>query len=273
MLGAIIGDIIGSRFEVFNHKSKEFELFTDDCRVTDDSIMTFAVAKALMNTDKAAKERGINLLNDEYLLLLKKNAVHCMQMIGRKYRHCGYGAGFIEWIFSNDPKPYYSYGNGAAMRISPVGLFAHSEEEVFALSDAVTSVSHDHPEGMKGARATALAVFLAKSGLPMEKIKKRMEEFYALDFTVDEIRPTYRFDASSQGTVPQALQCFFESTSYKDAIRTAVSLGGDTDTIAAITGGIAGVYFGIPEDIKEQALGYIDNDLVDIYKSFLSHTG
>jgi ADP-ribosylglycohydrolase len=268
VLGAIIGDIVGSRFEFDNHRSKEFDFFTAESFVTDDSIMTLAVAKALKETELKAAKLGLTSFDEEYLVLLRKNTIHYMQTIGRKYPDCGYGLRFNGWIFSDDPKPYDSFGNGAAMRISPVGFFARSEKDVITLSDVITAVSHNHPEGIKGARATALAVYMARKKTPMEQIKRRIErDYYLLDFTIDELRPTYRFNETSQETVPQALQCFFESTSFEDAIRIAVSLGGDTDTIAAIVGGIAEAYYGIPEEMKERALGYLDDELLEIYHS------
>ncbi len=268
MLGAIVGDIVGSRFEFHNHRSKEFELFTDECFVTDDSIMTLAVAKALKKTQSKAKRLGLTSFDEEYLNLLKRNTIHYMQEIGRKYPDCGYGGRFYSWIFSDDPQPYNSFGNGAAMRISPVGIFARSKREVLILSDVITAVSHNHPEGIKGARATALAVYMARKGSGLEEIRESIiSEYYPIDFTIDEIRDTYRFNETSQETVPQALQCFFESTSFEDAIRIAVSVGGDTDTIAAIVGGIAEAYYGVPEDIKDRALSYLDDYLLSLYQS------
>ena len=266
MLGAIVGDIVGSRFEFDNHRSKDFELFTPACEVTDDSIMTLAVAKAIMRTDKqmGAREQGERLSQgycDELGILTVKH----MQEIGRKYPGCGYGNRFFEWVFSKEPKPYQSYGNGAAMRISPAGFVAKTEAQVFQLAETITSVTHNHEEGLKGGSAVALAVFLARHGSPMNEIKSRMAEYYDLDFKIDDIRSSYKFDETCQGTVPQALNAFFESDSFEDAIRNAISLGGDSDTIAAITGSIADAFYGVPDPIRDSALFYLDNELWGIY--------
>ena len=267
MIGAIIGDIVGSRFEFNNHRSKDFELFSQDCKVTDDSIMTIAVAKAIMETEKKIKpmlnEHGNN---DEYYALLETMTIKYMQEIGRKYPYCGYGGMFGSWIFSDDPKPYNSYGNGAAMRISPVGFIANTDYEARELSKIVTSTTHNHTEGIKGAEATALAIFMAKRGFSKEEIFHKINNnYYNLDFTIDEIRDTYEFNETCQETVPQAIVAFLESTSFEDAIRTAVSLGGDSDTLAAITGSIAEAYYGVPKEIIDKALTYLDDELRSIY--------
>lgn len=270
MIGAITGDIVGSRFEFNNHKSKEFELFTDVCQATDDSIMTIAVAKAVMETEKSIKpllNKGGN--NHEYNTLLENMTIKYMQEIGRKYPNCGYGGMFWHWVFSDSPKPYNSYGNGAAMRISPVGFFADSEHETCKLSEIVTAVTHDHEEGIKGAEAAALSIFMAKQGASKEEIRHKINvNYYKLDFTIDEIRDTYEFDVTCQGTVPQAIVAFLESTSFEDAIRTAISVGGDSDTLAAITGSIAEAYYGVPDDMKEKALTYLGADLRLIYEEW-----
>ena len=267
MIGAIIGDIVGSRFEFNNHRSKDFELFTDECEATDDSIMTLAVAKAIMETEKKMKPLLSQRENNhEYNLLLESMAIKYMQEIGRKYPYCGYGGMFRHWVFSDNPKPYNSYGNGAAMRISPVGFFAVTEYELRELSKIVTAVTHNHEEGIKGAEAVALSIFMAKRGATKEEIRNEINEnYYGLDFTIDEIRDTYRFNETCQGTVPQAIVAFFESSSFEDAIRTAISVGGDSDTLAAITGSIAEAYYGVPEDIKEKVLTYLNTELRSIY--------
>lgn len=243
MLGAIIGDMAGSIYEFHNHRSKEFPFFGVGCYPTDDSIMTIAVAKAILEND--GKAEG-----------LEKQAVKWMQKIGRQYPNCGYGGRFYGWVFARDPHPYGSLGNGSAMRVSPCGWAGKTLDEVKALSRAVTIVSHNHPEGVKGAEATACAIFLARTGHSKEQIRSFTEEhYYALDFTIDGIRPTYRFDVTCQGTVPQAIEAFLESDSFEDAIRAAISVGGDSDTLAAITGGIAEAFYGIPETLKKQAIG------------------
>ena len=255
MIGAIIGDIAGSRFEWDNHRSKDFELFTPKCFATDDSIMSLAVAEALMRARADFSD-------------LSAQAVRCMQEVGRPYPDCGYGGRFLGWMYADDPQPYHSFGNGAAMRVSACGLAAKSVEEAKALSRAVTIVTHDHPEGLKGAEATAVAVYMGKSGAPMADIHACMEGYYALDFTLDAIRATYRFNETCQQTVPQALEAFFESTGFEDAIRNAISIGGDSDTVAAITGGVAGAYYGVPEALSRAARGYLDARLLDILERF-----
>lgn len=260
MLGAIIGDIVGSRFEFKNLRSKDFELFTEKNGVTDDSIMTLAVADAMMKTveDKNATEP----FDDR----LEKAVVTSMREIGRRYPFCGFGGMFFRWVFSPDPKPYNSFGNGAAMRISPVGFVAKSEEEAVRMSKIVTSVTHNHKEGVKGAEATVIAIYMARHGYDKEKIRDRIQqEYYDLDFTIDGIRDGYEFNETCQNTVPQAIEAFLESVSFEDAIRTAVSVGGDSDTLAAITGGIAQAYYGVPKDMEEKALRYLDPFLRSIY--------
>lgn len=270
MIGAIIGDIVGSRFEFNNHRSKDFELFNKYCFVTDDSIMTMAVAKAIMETDREVMLGMSNRRrNDIYLNRLAQNTVAYMQLLGRNYPDCGYGSNFGQWIFSENPQPYGSYGNGAAMRISPVGAIAETVEDVKLLSKVVTGVSHNHEEGLKGAEAAAMTIFLARTGHAKEQIRKYIEEdYYTLDFTLDEIRNTYLFNETCQGTVPQAIQAFLESDSFEGAIRNAISIGGDSDTLAAITGSIAEAYYGVPDDLVEVALTYLDDELLGIYNEW-----
>lgn len=263
MLGAIIGDIVGSRFEFNNHRSKYFELFTEECEVTDDSIMTLAVAKAIMEAAKHPTD-------DFNYPLIEKLTVKFMQDIGRKYPNCGYGGMFAQWVFSDDPRPYNSFGNGAAMRISPVGFISKTEKEVRELSKTVTAVTHNHEEGIKGAEATAMAIFLARKGSTKDEIRKRVEkDYYSLNFTIDGIRETYEFNETCQETVPQAIVAFLESTSFEDAIRTAISVGGDSDTLAAITGSIAEAYYGVPEELKEKTLQYFDENLLTIFNEWI----
>lgn len=273
MIGAIIGDIVGSRFERNNHRSKEFELFTPECRATDDSIMTLAVARAIMEAQKYI-EAGAEPMSDSYLELLSNLTVKSMQSLGRKYPNCGFGGRFIYWIFSLSPQPYYSFGNGSAMRISPVGNIAPTEAEVIAWSNAVTRVTHNHPEGLKGAEATALAIFMARQGASKEEIRSRITQgYYPLDFTMDGIRSSYQFDVTCQNSVPQAIQAFLESASFEDAIRLAISVGGDSDTLAAIAGGIAEAYYGVPEPLRQNALSYLDEELRGIYDDWMAFMG
>lgn len=267
MLGAIIGDVVGSRFEFNNYRSKDFELFAKACEATDDSIMTLAVANAIMDAGKFGclpLEKGIS--NREYYLRVEALVVKSMQKIGRNYPHCGYGSRFGRWLLSENPQPYNSFGNGAAMRISPAAVAARSETEARMLTEVITRVTHNHPEGLKGAETIAVAIFMARNGADKETIRERINGyFYPLNFTIDEIRNTYQFNETCQETVPQAIQAFLESASFEDAIRTAISVGGDSDTLAAITGAIAEAYYGVPNELEEKALSYLDTDLRQIY--------
>lgn len=256
MIGAIIGDIVGSRFEWNNCRRKDFELFTPKCFATDDSIMTLAVGKALMCSQPDWSD-------------LPAQAVRCMQEVGRPYPHCGYGGRFQEWMYSDDPRPYHSFGNGAAMRVSACGFVARSMEEAKALSRAVTGVTHDHPEGYKGAEAVTVAIYMARTSSALAEIRKRIDrEYYPMDFTLDGIRDTYRFNETCRRTVPQALMAFFESTGFEDAIRNAISIGGDSDTLAAITGGVAQAYYGVPAALEAQARNYLDARLTAILDAY-----
>lgn len=256
MLGAIIGDIVGSRFEWNNNRSKQFDFLIYKCSVTDDSVMSLAIARALLESKADYSD-------------LSENAVKYMQDLGRYYPNCGYGGHFIDWIHSDNPKPYGSYGNGAAMRVSACGFAANSLEEAVLLSKAVTEVTHNHPEGLKGAEATVVAIFLARSGKNLLEIRDYItKNYYPLNFTLDGIRDNYEFNESCQGTVPQALEAFFESNNFEDAIRNAISIGGDSDTLAAITGGIAEAYYGIPTEIRRHALTFLDKRLLNILVEF-----
>ena len=270
MLGAIIGDIAGSRFEFNNYRKKDFELFAASSMVTDDSIMSLAVAKAIMETNKQIEPpiKGFPF-NENFSKMLYKLTINYMQEIGRRYPNCGYGGMFGRWMFSDHPQPYGSFGNGAAMRISPAGFAARTDAEAISLSRTITSVTHNHKEGIKGAEATAIAIYMARHGFLKSEIRDRIiKDYYQLDFTIDEIRPIYKFNETCQETVPQAIESFLESTSFEDTIRTAVSLGGDSDTLAAIAGGIAEAYYGIPESIRAKALTYLDNDLRKIHEEW-----
>lgn len=256
MIGAIIGDIAGSRFEWHNHRSKDFELVTKDCRFTDDSVMSLAVAKAILE----AKGQ---------MDILPAEAVKWMQELGRRYPRCGFGGGFKRWVHSNDPKPYNSFGNGSAMRVSGCGYAASSLEDAKALSLAVTGVTHNHPEGLKGAESVAAAIYLARTGKTLKEIREYViENYYQIDFTLDSIRDSYEFSSSCQGSVPQSFEAFFESDGFEDAVRNAISIGGDSDTLAAITGSIAEAYYGVPEDIKKLVYTYLDEYLSEILLEF-----
>lgn len=248
MIGAVIGDIAGSRFEFDNFRSKNFTLITKDCFPTDDSFMTIAIGKAILDCN----ENYANLSNF---------AIKNMQEFGRRYPNGGYGGMFRHWLTDKNPQPYNSFGNGAAMRVSGAGFAAHSLEEAKELARKVTEVSHNHPEGIKGAEAVAVAIYLARSNKSIAEIRDYVQKnYYKTDFTLDEIRPNYAFNETCQGSVPQAFEAFFESTDFADAIKNAVSIGGDSDTIAAITGGIAEAYYGVPLNLRFAAENLLDNE-------------
>ena len=252
MLGSIIGDIVGSRFEWDNIKTKNFELFTRKNQYTDDSVMTLAIAQAIMSS--------ITSLDD-----LSSNAIKEMQNLGRNDADRDYGYHLRQWLSEDNPQPYNSWGNGAAMRVSPCGFWAKNLQEAEDLAIAVTKVSHNHKEGIKRAVVAAGCTFLAKNGHSKDCIRDYANKFYDVNFYLDDIRDSYKFDVSCQGSVPQAIVAFLEAKDFEDAIRGAVSIGGDSDTIAAITGGIAEAYYGIPEEIKNEALQYLPN----VYKEIL----
>ncbi len=237
MLGAIIGDIIGSVYEFNNVKTVNFDLFTKWSTFTDDSIMTIGVSKWLMEDEKHSEQGLINIL----------------QELGRKYRNPmgGYGGKFRQWLFSEHPQPYNSWGNGSAMRVSPVGLYANSLTQALELARTSAAITHNHPEGIKGAQAVAASVFLAKEGLTKPYIKQYIEETfgYNMNMPINEIRKYYSFDESCQGSVPQAITAFIEGNSFEEVIRLAISIGGDSDTIGCIAGAIAACYYAVPNEI------------------------
>jgi ADP-ribosylglycohydrolase len=250
MLGAIIGDIVGSVYEWNIIKTTEFPFFSPRGFFTDDSVLTVATAHVLLT--------GI-VYAEAY------------QDFAQRYPGRGYGGNFHHWIYSIDRQPYNSWGNGSAMRVSPVGFAFNTVDEVLEEAKRSAEVTHNHPEGIKGAQATALAILLARQGAPQAEIRAEIAgRFgYDLDRTVDEIRPGYTFDVSCQGSVPEAIIAFLESTDFEDAIRKAISLGGDSDTIACITGGIAEAYYGgIPDAIAEQALGYLPEEFIGVIEAF-----
>jgi type I restriction enzyme M protein len=258
MIGAIAGDIIGSIYEFHNHRSKEFPLFGPQVFFTDDTAMSLAVAKAILEANGR-----LGILGDL--------TVKYMQEIGKKYPDASYGNSFQNWLKSDNPKPYLSYGNGAAMRVSPCAFSSSSLEETLEVTRLVTEVTHNHSEGLKGAEATSVCIFLAKSGLSQEALAERVaRDYYDLGFSLSQIRPSYRFDETCQGTVPQAIKAFLEGVSFEDSIRGAISIGGDSDTIAAITGGIAEAYFGVPANIRDEAEKRLDSYLLEILREFES---
>lgn len=218
--------------------------------------MTLAIVKAILNCK-------------EYYSDLSKVTIKYMQEVGRPHPYCGYGGDFSQWLMSDDPKPYNSLDNGDAMRVSAVGFVANSIEEAIDLSRKVTEITNNHPEGIKGAEATAVAVYMARTGSSIRKIRKYINKhYYSMDFKLDDIRDSYKYYETCQGTVPQAIEAFLESKSFEDAIRNAISIGGDSDTLAAITGGIAEAYYGIPTDIREKTLTFLDERLLGILLEF-----
>ncbi|WP_079763518.1 ADP-ribosylglycohydrolase family protein [Streptococcus suis] len=252
MFGAIVGDVIGSRFEGRDIKSKDFDLFHPNCRFTDDSVMTAAVAASFL---------GLNEPFDD----LEEALVLNMKDFGKLYPRAGYGPQFKKWIESKDSEPYNSFGNGSAMRVSACGHVGKSLEETLYLAERVAFVTHNHPEGIKGAQAVAGAIFLARTGKSKEEIRQFVtDNFYNLDFTLDAIRPSYQFDSSCQGSVPQAIVAFLEAEDFEDAIRNAVSLSGDSDTLAAIAGSIAEPFFGIPEEIVYRTTDYLPSLIMEV---------
>ena len=250
MLGAIIGDIAGSLYEFESPKTKDIELFAEGSRPTDDSIMTIAVGCACAEAN----------LDDEKDF--KSDVIWYMRRIGRQYPKAGYGGMFYRWLISDVMPAYNSFGNGSAMRVSSVAWVANSLEQAETLAKWSAEVTHNHPEGIKGAQAIAAAIYLARMGKSKAEIKDYIaKNYYNLDFTLDEIRPHYEFDVTCQGSVPQAIQCFLEATDFEDAIRNAISLGGDGDTIAAMAGAIAEAFYGIPEEIKQRGMAYINKTI------------
>lgn len=250
MIGAIAGDIIGSVYEAHPIKTKAFPLFHPACRFTDDSVLTIAVAQAI-------------LTGGDYRRWVRD--------IGRRYPHAGYGGTFIQWLYVDEPEPYNSWGNGAAMRVSPVGWAFESVDTVLHEAARTAQISHNHPEGIKGAQAAALAVFLARTTRDKAQIRyETTARFgYDLDRTVDTIRPGYGFDVSCQGTVPEAIIAFLDADSYEDAIRNAISLGGDSDTLACITGAIAEAYYGpVGNSILDKVKSCLTADLWAITEHF-----
>lgn len=252
MLGTIIGDIVGSVYEFKNHRSKDFSpLFHAEARYTDDTVCTVAVADALVNG---------------------QNPQQKLQQWCRRYAdNGGWGQKFALWIFEDPPQPYGSWGNGAAMRIAPVGMLAESEGQAVEWSDTVTNITHNHPDAINSARAVALAIHWARWQVQASEIARRIQERFGYDMsrTPDQIRPTYVRTEKAADSVPQAMVCALQASSFEDAIRNAVSIGGDSDTIAAIAGGIAEALFGLPDDIAAQGWSYLPPDmkvvLVDFY--------
>ena len=260
MYGAILGDIIGSPYEFdMGNKSKEFPMFSKDSTFTDDSVMTVAVAEVFMDAQPNADEEWI-----------RRRLVSAMQRWGKAYPYSGYGVRFSCWLESEDPQPYNSFGNGSAMRVSPVAWLYHDLDTVRKMARLSAEVTHNHPEGIKGAEATAAVIFLARTGSIKEEIRKYVErEFcYDLSRTCDEIRPAYFHVESCQETVPEAIAAFLEGESFEDVIRTAVSLGGDCDTLTAIAGSMAEGFYGVPEELQAECRRRLPEDMRKILDCF-----
>jgi len=250
MLGAMIGDIVGSIYEWHNIKTTEFDFFEEKCFFTDDTVLTAATAKALMT-------------DGDYTA--------AYQDFARRYPRRGYGGNFSQWIWSDNPQPYNSWGNGSAMRDSPVGFAFDTVEDVLAEAERSASVTHNHPEGIKGAQSTALAILMGREGASQADIRAEISgRFgYDLDRTLAKIRPSYTFDVSCQGSVPEAILAFLESEGYENAVRKAISLGGDSDTIACITGGIAQAFYGgVPQELAERGKSFLPDEFRQILQDF-----
>ena len=250
MIGAIAGDMIGSVYEHAPLKTTDFPLFQSNSTFTDDSVLTIAIAAAILD-------------GRPYLETVRE--------FGRRYPHAGYGGSFQQWLRAADPRPYHSWGNGSAMRVSPVGWAFAMEEDVLRQARLSAAITHDHPEGIKGAQATALAVYLARTGADRETIRARIQTRFGYDLerTVAAIRPGYAFDISCQGTVPEALIAFLDADSYEATVRNAVSLGGDSDTLACIAGGVAEAFYGsVPDAIRAEVEARLPSDLWAVVAAF-----
>lgn len=253
MIGALIGDICGSVYEFNNIKTKEFPLLSRGSVVTDDSVMSIAVADMCNN----------DLLDD------KEQIINTYKKWGRRFPNAGYGGHFYYWVLGSDRKPYNSFGNGSAMRISAIGWVAKSEKEVIKYSKAVTEVTHNHSEGILGAEVTAMCIYYARTGKSKEFIKEYIEQNYDIDFDYEELKATYEHaEEICQVTVPQALYCFLISKDFEDCLRTTISIGGDCDTTAAISCAVAEAYYGIPESIVEQFRLRIPDSMLEVLDDF-----
>jgi ADP-ribosylglycohydrolase len=249
VIGAIIGDVVGSIYEWNNIKTTEFPMFQDSCHITDDTILTLALCDSLLS-GKSYKE----LMREYYI----------------RYPHAGYGGSFKKFAQGVIDGPYNSYGNGSAMRTSPVGIAFNTLEEVLLKAEEYAYVTHNHPEGIKGAQAVSAAIFLARTGSDKGYIQNYIQETFEYDLsrTCDDIRPDYKFDVTCQGTVPEAVKAYLEGYDFESSIRLAVSLGGDSDTLTSITGAISGVFYGVPDEVASQAESYLDDFLLGILKRF-----
>mgnify|MGYP000224073711 CR=1 FL=1 len=250
MIGSIAGDVIGSIFEHNPTKSRDFSLLTTESTYTDDTVLTVAIAEAILTRQPYEKT---------------------MKHFGRQFPYAGYGMSFFQWLQAEESEPYFSWGNGSAMRVSPVGFAFDNMDRVLAEAKKSATVTHNHPEGIKGAQATALSIYLARTGSSKERIRNVIQNRfgYNLSRTLDAIRPSYSFDVSCQGSVPESIIAFLESESVEDAIRNAISLGGDSDTMACIAGGIAQAFYGkLPEDLERQVRMRLPDMFLDVIDRF-----
>ncbi|MDD4000584.1 MAG: ADP-ribosylglycohydrolase family protein [Bacilli bacterium] len=249
MKGAILGDIIGSTREWKRIKTEQFELFPKGSKITDDTVMTIATADALLNG---------------------KSFTQSYHEWGNNYPNAGYGGMFRKWLKSDNPKPYNSFGNGSAMRVSPIGWFSNNIDDVEINAYQSACCTHNHPEGIKGARSIAVAIFMAREKYDKKEIKKYIQKNYDYDLErkTEDIRPNYKFDSTCQGSVPEAIICFLEGNSYEETVRKAISLGGDSDTLACIAGSIAEAYYGIPYIINNNLYKYLPGTMIKIVQQF-----
>ena len=256
MIGAIIGDIAGSKYEFCNINHTNFDLLDKDCHFTDDTVCTLAIAKAILDCE------------GDYINLQQKTIL-ALKEVCNNHLDAGYGERFKKWLKDSEAQPYHSFGNGAGMRISPVCFVAQNIDQLKQLSYQVTSITHNDPSAIKGAEAVSICAFLAHKGFSKTEIKKYIQEnYYDLNFDLQKLRDTYTFDVSCDGSIPQAIFCFLESKSFTDAIKLAISIGGDSDTIACITGAIAQGYYSVPKILESQALSFLTPDLLEIYNNF-----
>ena len=264
MLGAILGDIVGSPYEFDhnNYKHKDFPLLSPLSSFTDDTVMTLAVAEGVMQGSGDPAQT-------------RKAVVEAMQKWGHVYPNAGYGGKFLRWLWKHSTEPYGSFGNGSAMRVSAVGWLFDTLDKTLDMAKVTAEVTHNHPEGIKGAQAAAAAIFLARTGHRKPEIKQYVEQTFGYDLsrTCDAIRPQYHHVETCQETVPEAIIAFLESTDYEDALRNAVSLGGDSDTLACITGGIAEAFYGMPQNLRDETLTHLPKDLRAVYEQFCRASG
>ena len=257
MLGAILGDMVGSPYEFDrnNYKHKDFPLLSEKSHFTDDTVMTVAVARGLMAGQGDAQKTFAEVQ-------------HEMRRLGKAYPNAGYGGMFGRWLRAEHPQPYGSFGNGSAMRVSAAGWLFDTLDKTLEMAKVTAEVTHNHPEGIKGAQATAAVIFLARTGHSKPEIKQYVEQTFGYDLnrTCDEIRPTYHHVETCQETVPEAIIAFLESVSFEDALRNAVSLGGDSDTLACITGGIAEAFYGMPQELRDETLKRLPEDIREAYE-------